>query len=100
MSMCARVCRGVHPPIPLKAMMHFPLFQISLLFSKNFQTVENFQNLTFSRKFLHFHPFFSHRPQISRKLLFPSAFKSFPTVLEKFTCFLHTFCVFRFPPYF
>src|SRR6218665_2614620 len=71
--------------------------------------------LPFPGKFLHFHPlkfFFSHRPQItnlspifpvsvhfppfSRKLLFPPTLTNF--VLEKFTGFLHTLCVFRFPP--
>src|SRR6218665_1898310 len=58
--------------------------------------------------------FFSHRPQIlnfphifavsvhfppvSRKLLFPPYFDKFPPpVLHKFTCFLHTLRVFRFP---
>src|SRR6218665_3327312 len=38
------------------------------------------------------------RPPVSRKLLFPPTFLNFPSVLSKFTCFLHTFCVFRFPP--
>ena len=33
--------------IPPETMMHFPLFQISPLFSKKFQTVHNF---TFSQK--------------------------------------------------
>jgi len=58
-------------------------------------------------------PFFSHRPKISnfppfslfgyipsvsRQFLFPPYFDKFPSVFEKFTCFLHTLCIFRFPP--
>src|SRR6218665_2389938 len=35
-------------------MMHSPLFQMSPLFSTNFQIVENFQNSTFSRKISQF----------------------------------------------
>src|SRR6218665_3010441 len=101
-----------HPgaSIPPEAMMHFPLFQISSLFSKNFQTVENVQNFNFSHKFFHFHPpkflmtfllvidhtfrispsIFSvsvHFPPVSRKLLFPPTLKNFPPVFQKFTCF-------------
>jgi len=59
--------------------------------------------------------FFSNRPQISNspssfhvlvhfpyfpKIIispFPPYFHKFPPVSEKFTCFLHTLCVFRFP---
>ena len=37
-------------------------------------------------------------PPASRKLLFPPTFQHFPPVLQKFTYFLHAFCVFRFPP--
>src|SRR6218665_314753 len=76
-------CRGVHPP---EAMMHFPLFQIPPIFEKVSDSVENF-------------PCFSTFPPVSRKLLFPPTFTN-PSVLEKFTCCLHTLCVFRFPPYF
>src|SRR6218665_2962880 len=98
-------------------MMHFPMFQIFPLFSKHFQTL--WKLFICSRK--DFHPpkflmtFFSHRPQISnflsyfpcfstlpppvsRKLLFPHILKCPHPVLEKFTCFLHTLCVFCFPP--
>src|SRR6218665_2691086 len=58
--------------------------------------------------------FFSHRPQISNFPLFslfqyiplcfekiiisPPTLTNFPPVLDKFTCFLHTLPVFRFPP--
>jgi len=52
-------------------MMHSPLFQISPLFQKNFQTLWNFfSNFTFSVKFFKLHPpkflttSFSHRLQI------------------------------------
>jgi len=40
---------------------------------------------------LHFHP-------VSPKLLFPPTFSNFPPVFEKFTCFLHTLCLFLLPP--
>ena len=83
-----------------EAMMHFPLFQISPLFSTNFQTLWKIPKmLPFPEKIFDFHPpkfimtsFFSHRPHISnfapyifsvwvhfphvsRKLLFPPTFK-------------------------
>src|SRR6218665_962898 len=106
----------IHP----ETFMHFPLFQISPLFSKNFQTLRKILTiLPFHEKFLNFHPpkflmtFFSHRPHI---LNFPPIFPvsihfplfrenyyflptltNFPPVLNKFTCFLHTLRVFRFP---
>src|SRR6218665_1621006 len=100
-------------------MMHFPpSFQIFPLFSKNFQTLENF---TYSRKFSRFssakisddlflvigHKFrispsiflgSVHFPPVHENCYFRSTLKNFPPVLEKFTCFLHTLCVFRFPP--
>jgi len=101
--------------------MHSPLFQIFPLFSKKFQTLWKMSKmLPFPEKFLNFHPskslmtFFiviDHKfrispfslfryisPSVSRKLLFPPYFQKFPPVLEKFTCFLHTLCVFRLPP--
>src|SRR6218665_573947 len=111
--------RGVHPS---EAMMHsLPLFQISSYFRKIFRLSKNFQTLTFSRKISRFSSakisddFFSPRPQILNFLLFslfryifplfceifyfPLLLKISPSpVLEKFTSFLHTLCVFRFPP--
>jgi len=58
--------------------------------------------------------FLDRRPQISNFPLFsllqyislcfakiiisPTFFAKLPSVFEKFTCFLHTLCVFRFPP--
>src|SRR6218665_389502 len=53
--------------------------------------------------------FLSHRPQISNfplyfrlpiseKIFFPPPLANFPPHNAKFTCFLHTFCLFRFPP--
>src|SRR6218665_1186771 len=103
-----------------QTMMHFPLFQLSPLLGNTFRTpMKIFHIYSFPDKFLDFHPpkflmtFFSHRPQISnflpifpvsvhfpplsRKLLFPPYFDKFPPVLDKFTCFLHTLRVFRFP---
>src|SRR6218665_4133432 len=103
-------------------MMHFsPLFQIFPYFQKMLDSEENFHNFTFSRQissfssaeisddlfFSHqphisnFHPIFPvsiHFPPVSRKLLFPPTFTIFPSVLDKFTYFLHTLLVFRFPP--
>src|SRR6218665_3020584 len=102
-------------------MMHFPLFQISPLFSKFFFTFWKISEiLPFPDKISYFHLpkflttfFFSHRPQISNfppvlpvllhfplireNLLFPPTFQNFPPVLEKFNCFLHTLHVI-FPP--
>src|SRR6218665_3197702 len=37
-------------------------------------------------------------PLFSENYYFPPTFKNFPPVLEIFTCFSHTLCVFRFPP--
>jgi len=84
-------------PIPSETMMHFPLFQISPLFLKNFRTFGNFFTiLPFPEKCLHFHPpkflttfFFNssttnfplfsavsvHFPLVSRKLFFPPYFQ-------------------------
>src|SRR6218665_2308821 len=72
-----------------------------------------FKIFTFSRKMFRFSsakisddlsphiPCLSTFPSVSRKLLFPPYFSKFlPSVSEKFTCILHTVCVFRFPPYF
>src|SRR6218665_3883789 len=66
----AELYRGVHPSRGHDAFS--PLFQISHLFSKNFQTLWKFlKMLPFPEKFLDFHPskflmtYFSHRPQIS-----------------------------------
>src|SRR6218665_1655295 len=66
-------------------MMHFPLFQISPLFSKNFLTFWKISEiLPFPDKISYFHLpkflttfFFSHRPQIS----------NFPPCLACFTAF-------------
>src|SRR6218665_2593379 len=103
-------------------MMHFPLFQISPLFSKNFQTLWNISKmLPFPEKFLDFHlpkflmtfclviehkfrispcfPCFGTFPPLFREnYYFPPTFKNVLPVFEKFTCFLHILCVFRFPP--
>src|SRR6218665_2450658 len=99
-------------------MMHSPLFQI---FPSIFDKFSDCGKLPFPETFFDFHPpkflmtFFSHRPQISNFLLFALLkyilpcfakitispyFEKCPLVFEKFTCFLQTLCVFRFPPYF
>src|SRR6218665_3546872 len=113
------VYRGVHPP---ETMIHFPpCFRFPPIFEKISDSVENFPNFTFSRTIFPFSsakishdlflvidhkfrisPLFFHAsvhfPSVSRKLLFPPTFTNFPPVFEKVTCFLHAFCVFRFPP--
>src|SRR6218665_62661 len=99
-------------------MMHFPLFQIFPLFSRNFLTLwKIFQILPFPKnsrfsftkisedlflvinhKFL-ISPLFSlfHyiSPTASRKLLFPPTLKNFPSVLDKSSAFyiLYTYFV-------
>ena len=90
---------GSGASIPPEAMMHFPLFQISPYFSKDFQTFLKFL-VFYSPKFLMtFFPCFSTFPPslFRENYYFSPSFKNFPSVLEKFTCFLHTLCVFRFP---
>src|SRR6218665_494340 len=57
-----------------------------------------FKKSTTNGEFPPIFPIFSTYPSVSRKLLFPPYFQKFPPVLEKFTCFLHTLCVFRLPP--
>src|SRR6218665_252193 len=95
-------------------MMHFPPFQISSLFSKNFQTLWRiFQILPFPEKFFHFHPpkflmTFSNFPPIlpvsvhfspvSRKLLFPPFFEQFPPVFQKIHLLFTYFMCISFPP--
>src|SRR6218665_727757 len=103
-------------------MMHSLCFRFPPILDKFSDSVENFQNVAFSRKEFRFSSakisddlFLSHRPQISkfppffpvlvvhfppvsRKLLFPPTLKNVPPLFEKFICFLHTLCVFRFPP--
>jgi len=100
------VVRGVHPR---EAMMHFPPI------SKNFFRLcgKLSQFYLFRRNFLIFirqnlwWPFSSHSLQILNFPLFSlfqyishpiSGKLLFPPYFCKFTCFLHTFCVFRFPP--
>src|SRR6218665_3711402 len=69
--------------------------------------------LPFPEKFLDFHPpkllmtffvffvfcLFSTFPLCFAKIIISPHFQKFPLpVFEKFTCVLHTLCVFRFPP--
>src|SRR6218665_3198244 len=103
-------------------MMHFPLFQISPLFSKHFQTLWKICNiLPFPEKFLDFHrpkflmtsflvidhkfrispyfPCFSTFPPCFAKFIITPYFEKLPPVLDKITFFLNTLCI-SFPPYF
>ena len=90
--------RGVH--IPSETMMHFPPISGFPLFSKNFQTLENFQNFTFFRTIFWFSsakisddhkfwisPLFSLFQYISlpvsRKLVFPPYFEKCPPCLRR-----------------
>src|SRR6218665_2104923 len=101
-------------------MMHFsPCFRFPPIFDKFSDSVENFQNVTFSRqnfrfssakisddlflvidhKFSPYFPCFSTcTPCFAKIIISPPTFKNFLPVFEKFTCFLHTLCVFCFPP--
>src|SRR6218665_102449 len=89
-------------PFPLRHDA-FPSASDFPLFSKKFQTLwKIFKILPFPEKFLDFHPpklmmtfFYS---LTTNSPYFP-CFSTFPSVLEKFTCFLHTLCI-SFPPYF
>src|SRR6218665_3585119 len=78
-------------------MMHFPLFQIFPLFSKNFQTVGIFYlNFRIPPYFPCFNrPTFS--PLFRENYYSPPTFKNAPC-FRKIHLFLHTLCVFRFPP--
>src|SRR6218665_262970 len=104
---------SIHP----EAMMHPPVSDVPPIFQKCSDSVKNFLNFTpFPEIFFHFHPpkflmtFFSHQifpyfpcdsvhfPLFRKIIILPPAFINFPSVFQKFTCFLHIFCVFRFPP--
>src|SRR6218665_1699629 len=85
--------KGVHPPEP---MMHLPLFQISPLFQKIFQSMsKKFQISIFREKFLFYPPkflmtFFYSLTQNSNFTLFLRTIHTFPL------CFGNN----NFPPYF
>jgi len=81
--------RGVHPPWGHDAFS--PCSRFLPIFKKISDSVKNFQNVTFSRKFFPFPPCFA-------KIIISPTLKNFPPVFHKFTCFLHTLCGFRFPP--
>ena len=103
--------------------MHFSPVSDFPLFSKNVQTLWTiFKILPFPEKFFDFHPpkflmilFFCYHQQISNffpifsvsvnflplfreNYYFLLTFTNTPPVFEKIICFLHTLCVFRFPP--
>ena len=83
--------------IPPETMMHFPLFQISPI-SENFRNV--FQTPWKISPILPFPPKISDFDDLSPFLgdfLFPPTFADFLHDFVKFTCFLHTLFVFRFP---
>ena len=109
--------RGVHPP---EVIMHFPPVSDFPLFSKkNSDSVENFQNFTFSRKISRFSSakisddlFFSRRPQILNfplfflfqyifpcfvKIIFPLLFKISPCFRKIHLLFKYFMCI-SFPP--
>ena len=115
------VSRGVHSPLRpwcIPSVSDFPP-----VFKKFLDSEKNFKIFTFSWKISWFSStkisddrFFSHRPQILNfpllslfqyiSTLFRENYSSPyfdkfpPPVLHKFTCFLHTLPVFRFPPTF
>jgi len=106
--------------IPSETMMHFPpVSDFPPIFDKFSDFEKIFYNFTFSRKISSFSsakisddlflvidhkfriPLFSLFQYISppcfAKIIISPYFSKFPSVLNKFTCFLHIFCVFRFP---
>src|SRR6218665_806208 len=105
-------------PPPSETMMHSPYFRFPL-FSKNFQTLwKIFEILPFPEFFFDFPIFIRRNLVIDHEFRICSLFSpfqyisplfrenySFPLLLqishpvfEKFPCFLHALCVFRFPP--
>ena len=110
---CA-AARGVHPLWGHDAFS--PCFRFPTYFRKIFRICGKFSTFYLSRKISRFSStnisddlFFSHRPQIlnfppisSVSVHFPPEY--FPLLwqispcFKKFTCFLHTLCVFCFPP--
>src|SRR6218665_2506822 len=103
--------------------MHFPLFQISLLFPTNLSdSVENFPNLTFSRKISRFSSakisddlFLSHRLKILiphlfslfhyispyfAKIIIPPTFANFLLSFREIYVFSTYFMCISFPSYF
>ena len=57
------------------------------------------QNFWWIFEFLLYFPCFSTFPLCFAKIIIsPLLWQIYPPVLEKFTCCLHTLCVFRFPP--
>src|SRR6218665_1650364 len=102
----------------LEAMLQFPLVSYPPYFQKHFLTPwKIFPISPFPTKFSDFHPskyvmtFFSHLPQILNSpyfrcfdtfpyygtFFFSPTFTKYPPHFVNFTCFLHTYCVFRFP---
>jgi len=81
---------------PLRQWCISPLFQISPCFRKEFQTRGKFSSTT-NLKFLPYFCCLSKFPPISENY-YSLYFCKFPPDFVKFKCFLHTFCVFRFPP--
>src|SRR6218665_1543020 len=79
-------------------MMHFPL---CFRFPSCFRKLSYDLFLVIHHKF-RISPLFSLFQYISplfrEFFYFPPTLTNFPSVFEKFTCFLHTLCVFCFPP--
>ena len=94
--------RGAHPP---EAMMHFhPVSGFSPNSEKLSASVDNFYNFIFSQQIFQFSSanvsgdFFSHwAPLLRENYYFPITVANVPLDFVKFACFLHKFCVFRFP---
>jgi len=103
-------------PSPLRPWCTFPSVSDFLpYFRKNFRLRGKFSKFYLSLKILSIFvrqnfcwPFFSHQissfpcfgtlsPCFAKIIIPPPYFQKFPPVFPKFTSFLHTFCVFRFP---
>src|SRR6218665_2956077 len=103
------VCRQGRPS---PEAFFLPCFRFPPSFRKIFRLCGNFSKfLPFPEKLLDFHPpkflmtlfppifhISVHFPPVSRKLSFPPTLKNFPACFRKIHLFLHTLCVFCFPP--
>jgi len=86
-------------PSPLRPWCIFPpLFQISPYFRKKSDNLFLVIDHKFRLSPLFFPCFSKFHPLFRENCYFLPTFTNFPTVLEKFTCFLHTFSCILFPP--
>ena len=92
------------PPYFRQIFWLFQKFSTFHLFPKNFSVFIRQKFwwpfcLVIDQKF-RISPYFLHFPLFGGNFTFPPTFNNFIPSFIKITCFLHTFCVFRFPPTF